>query len=214
MGESIVLDNDNILVQTYVPDYSQSINGINSNYTFAYKKSGNLGKFTAYSSCIIDNETYKGGSISYKSSNSKIISVDKSGYVYTKGIGTAYVTVTAAAITQDGIVIAPAATKKVKVTSKLQGVSFTINNYTKKKLQVKITKKNTNADGYEIQIAKNSKFTSGKKTYKIKSSSSSKTISSLKKGTKYYSRVRAYKVIDKKTYYSSWTTVKGRITVR
>ena len=67
------------------------------------------------------------------------------------------------------------------------------------------------ADGYQIfrSVKKNSGFgtkpifTTTKQTYK--------NTKSLKKGTRYYYKVRAYKVIDGKTYYSDWSNKAYRI---
>lgn len=69
-----------------------------------------------------------------------------------------------------------------------------------------IWKKNSQAGGYQIQYAKNSKFTVGKKSVNVaKKSTVSKAILSLKKGTRYYVRIRAYKKIDGKKCYGSWS---------
>ena len=67
------------------------------------------------------------------------------------------------------------------------------------------------ADGYQIyrSVKKNSGFgtkpifTTAKQTYK--------NTKSLKKGTRYYYKVRAYKVVDGKTYYSDWSNKAYRI---
>ncbi len=63
--------------------------------------------------------------------------------------------------------------------------------------------------GYQVQIATNSTFTKGKKTYKITNSSTlKKTISGLKAGKKYYVRVRAYKTYGN-TAYGSWSNIRS-----
>ena len=63
--------------------------------------------------------------------------------------------------------------------------------------------------GYQVQIATNSTFTKGKKTYKITNSSTlKKTISGLKAGKKYYVRVRAYKTYGN-TAYGDWSNVRS-----
>lgn len=214
VGSTAAYENneEGFAVIKYVP--ISTIGNVKSSYTIAYKKSGNVGKLYPY--WVDGADLYKISSkVSFKSSNTKIIYTSATGYLYTKGIGTAYITISAPSYyDSEGMCVAKAITKKVKVTSKLQGVSFTVNNYKRRKLQVKIKKRNKNASGYQIQIAKNKKFTSGRKTYKIKSTSSSKTISKLRKKSKYYTRVRSYKIIGKKTYYSNWVVAKGRLTVR
>ena len=78
----------------------------------------------------------------------------------------------------------------------------------KKGLTVK-WKKVSVATGYEIQYALNSKFTKSKKTVKItKAATVSKKITKLKAKKKYYIRIRAYKVVSGKTYYSAWCKTK------
>ncbi|MDE6624868.1 MAG: fibronectin type III domain-containing protein [Lachnospiraceae bacterium] len=70
-------------------------------------------------------------------------------------------------------------------------------------------KKDSQADGYQIQYAENSKFTTGKKSVTItKRLTGSKAISHLRKGRKYYVRIRAYKKIDGKKCYGSWSKTK------
>lgn len=70
-------------------------------------------------------------------------------------------------------------------------------------------KKDSQADGYQIQYAENSKFTKGKKSVTVtKRLTGSKTVSKLTKGRKYYVRVRAYKKIDGKKCYGSWSKTR------
>ena len=67
------------------------------------------------------------------------------------------------------------------------------------------------ATGYEVQYSTSKKFTSKTtKTVKIKSSKTKKTtIKKLTKGKKYYVRIRAYKTVNKKPVYGSWSSVKS-----
>ena len=63
--------------------------------------------------------------------------------------------------------------------------------------------------GYQIDIAKDSKFTKGKVTQKISGPSSvSTTVTGLTGGSTYYARIRTYKVVNGITYYSPWSAVK------
>ena len=82
----------------------------------------------------------------------------------------------------------------------------------KKSLTVKISKKTTQVSGYQIQYSTNSKFTwSGKVT--TKSANTTKcTIKGLGAKKTYYVRVRTYKKVGGKTYYSGWSTVKYKKT--
>ncbi|MCR5339578.1 MAG: fibronectin type III domain-containing protein [Lachnospiraceae bacterium] len=76
------------------------------------------------------------------------------------------------------------------------------------KKKAKITwKKVKDADGYQIQYAQNKKFAKNTKTKKT--AKTSLTIKSLKKGKKYYFRLRTYvKGKDGKLVYGKWSKVK------
>ncbi len=63
------------------------------------------------------------------------------------------------------------------------------------------------ADGYQIAYSTSKKFTS-KTTKKVKTTKTKKVISSLKKNKTYYVKVRAYKLVDGKKVYGSWSTIK------
>lgn len=80
-----------------------------------------------------------------------------------------------------------------------------VKNVKTKKAQVTI-KKASSVTGYQIQYSTSSKYKSGNKSVKTKKTSY--TIKNLKKGKKYYVRVRSYKTVDGKTYYSSWSGSK------
>ena len=85
-------------------------------------------------------------------------------------------------------------------------VSSVSRNKNKKTATVKLSKV-TDADGYEIQYSTSKKFTSGT-TKKVSITSTKKKIKSLKKKKTYYVRVRAYKVVDGKKVYGSWSSAK------
>ena len=70
-------------------------------------------------------------------------------------------------------------------------------------------KKKSSITGYQIQYSTNSKFKKGNKSIKIKSAKTvSKKITKLKVAKKYYVRIRTYKIVNKKTYYSNWSKKK------
>ena len=74
--------------------------------------------------------------------------------------------------------------------------------------------KTASVTGYQIQYSTNAKFAkAATKTVKGASKSSLK-VSKLKGGTKYYVRVRTYKTIGGKNYFSAWSGAKAVKTKR
>ena len=70
-------------------------------------------------------------------------------------------------------------------------------------------KKNIQATGYQIQYAADSRFIKERKTVTVgKQSAIRYKISGLKNKKTYYVRIRSYKRVGKKVFYSSWSTVK------
>lgn len=97
------------------------------------------------------------------------------------------------------VVNAPAA---VKLT--------TVKNVKGKKLQIAWVK-NAKAAGYEVQYAASSKF-KGAKSVVINSAKTTKaSVKKLKKGKKYFVRVRAYVTADSGKKYSKWSNVKKAV---
>ena len=104
-------------------------------------------------------------------------------------------------------------TPKVKVTAPKKVTISKVSNKSSRKLKV-VWKKIKSVSGYQVQIATNKKFTSGKKTYTVKkASTTSKTITGLKKKKTYYVRVRAYKTSGSKKVYGKYSAVK-KITIK
>lgn len=80
----------------------------------------------------------------------------------------------------------------------------------KRRLIVKWTKGSGDTAGYQLQLSRSKKFKK-KKTYNIKGIiKSSKKIKKLKKGKKYYVRVRAYRFFQGIKVYSKWSKVKKK----
>ena len=77
-----------------------------------------------------------------------------------------------------------------------------------KNLVVKYSKV-SGAKGYQITYATNSKFTKSKKV--VNTTKRTKTIKKLKKGKTYTVRMRTYKTVSKKTYYSTWSAAKKTV---
>ena len=143
-------------------------------------------------------------------SNSKSVTVSKSGKVTIKAkfIGKATITITAPetknykkTTKKITITVNPTKTALSSVTSPSAG-----------KMTVK-WKKNAVGTGYQIQYSTSSKFTNPKYTTVNKNTTLSKTIGSLTKGKKYYVRIRTYKTVSGKKYYSAWSAAKS-VTVK
>ncbi len=74
------------------------------------------------------------------------------------------------------------------------------------------TKKTAQVTGYQIQYSTKSDFTDAK-TSRIKSNETvKKTVKNLTANKKYYVRIRTYKTVDGKNYYSSWSAKKSVTT--
>ena len=78
---------------------------------------------------------------------------------------------------------------------------------------LKWTKQTAQVDGFSLQYSLSKSFSSGVKTVKISGASSvSKTVSGLSANKTYYFRLRAYKKVNDKTYYSDYSSVKSAKT--
>ena len=121
-------------------------------------------------------------------------------YKNNKAVGVATVTVTG----KGGYT----GTKKVTFNILPRSVAISKLTAGKQLLTVKWGKR-AEATGYELQYALKSSF-AGAKTVKIKKNATvSATIKKLKTGKTYYVRLRSYKTVGKKTYYSAWSKGKG-----
>lgn len=110
---------------------------------------------------------------------------------------------------------------KGKYAGVIAGVKFTIKPKTvtvksvkkasSRKLNVVWASHKTQTTGFQVRYATTKKFKSG--TYKTvtltSKSATSKALTKLKAGKTYYVKVRAYKTVDGKKIYSSWSKVKS-----
>ncbi len=102
------------------------------------------------------------------------------------------------------------------VTVKVNPKATTLSSVTaaSKGFTVKWKKQATQTTGYQIQYSTSSTFKSGNKTVLItKNSTLSKKITGLKAKKKYYVRIRTYKTVSGKKYYSTWS-VKKTVTTK
>ena len=159
----------------------------------------------AYSKYVMVKASAK-GKITYTSSNKKVATVNKkSGFVTAKKPGKVQIKVTAAAtanykkgtgtITLIVVPATPTVKKAAAYKTKAIKVSY---------------KKVSGASGYQITYATNKAFKNAKSTY-VSSKKSSAVIKNLKKGKKYYVKVRAYKKINGKKFYSIYS---GKTSVK
>ena len=79
----------------------------------------------------------------------------------------------------------------------------------KKKQLTVYWKKDKTVSGYQIQIATNKKMSKGKKTIAVSKKKTSYTVKKLKSKRTYYVRIRSYKKVKGKIYYSKWSQIKA-----
>lgn len=110
---------------------------------------------------------------------------------------------------------APTATPAPTVTPSEDKVSVakpaikSVKNVKGKKAKVTLKKKITGANGYEIRYSLKKTMKSAKKVTIKKANTLTATISKLKKAKTYYVQARAYKTVNGKKYYSSWSGKKN-----
>lgn len=103
-------------------------------------------------------------------------------------------------------------TGSISKTFKIVPKSTSITKVTKgkKSFQVSWKKVSSQASGYQIQYAADSKFKKSKKTVTVSSyKTTSKTVTKLSSKKTYYVKVRTYKKVGSTTYYSDWSRYKS-----
>ncbi len=107
---------------------------------------------------------------------------------------------------------APSQTTKPKTTAKKtvsKPKKVKISKLKTSKKAVTISWKKVSSSGYQIQYGTNKKFKKAKTVTVKKGKTTSKKISKLKKGEKYYFRIRAYKTQNGKKVYGAWSSAKN-----
>ena len=140
---------------------------------------------------------------SWKSSNTKVLTIDKNGRITVKGYGTTKLTVKAF----DNKTYSRKLTIKVP-KARIIGVKAT-----GRALSISWKKGLSNVNGYLIRISTDKNFKSGVKTYTV--SGKDKTaykIGSLKSNKKYYVKIRMRAGTGKSVIYGSWSSILSSTT--
>ena len=98
--------------------------------------------------------------------------------------------------------------KKLSFSILPQGTSIESLSASSAGFTAKWKKKTNQITGYQLQYSTSNSFKSVKTITIKKNSDTSRTVSNLKGRTKYYVRVRTYKKVGNKNYYSSWSSAK------
>ena len=167
-------------------------------YSSSYKKT--LGDKSFYLYAENDGD----GALHFKSSNTKVATISKTGGKVTiKGVGKTTITITA--LETDSFL---KTTRKVTITVRPKKPGFSgVKNGKGKKAKVS-WKTVKGVTGYQIQYGTKKNF-KGAKTVTVKGAKkTSCTISKLQKKKKYYMRLRTYQTVSKVKYSSKWTGYK------
>ena len=136
--------------------------------------------------------------------STKVTYTDKKGNTN----GSKYVYKVVAYRNVNNVKVASTKSKSVAIYRVARPAITSLKNSSSKKMTVKWGK-NAKATGYEIQYCLKSSFASGRKTVTIsKNSTIATTIKNLLKGKIYYVRVRAFKTVSGKKYYSAWSVTR------
>lgn len=79
-------------------------------------------------------------------------------------------------------------------------------------LEIRWSKKESQVSGYKIEYSTSSSFKSSSSVTVKCAENTKKIITDLKSSTNYYVRIRTYKTVNSKTYYSDWSPVLGAKT--
>lgn len=125
-------------------------------------------------------------------------------YKNNKKIGAASVTITGKGDYAGAVTVSFKIVPKGTTLSKLTAGS--------KQIGVSWKKQAKNVTGYQIEYSLKKSFANGKKLTVKKAGTTSATIKKLKGNKTYYVRVRTYKTVKGKKYYSAWSKAKKVVT--
>lgn len=128
-------------------------------------------------------------------------------YSNNKKVGTATITVTGIGNYYGNI------KKTFKINPK--GTSIKSISSRSKGFYLKWNKQATQTSGYQIKYSTDKNFGKNNKTIDVSSNkTTSKTVKKLSKSKKYYVKVRTYKIVNGKAYFSAWSSAKSIKTKR
>ncbi|MGN0395296.1 MAG: DUF6273 domain-containing protein, partial [Coprococcus sp.] len=145
------------------------------------------------------------GKLTYKSSNTKVASIDTNGKVTIKGCGKTKITIIASKTEEYD-----AASKTITITVNPKKEKITSIKSTRAKTLTVKWKKDTKATGYRIQYSTDKKFKKNVKNVWVKKNTiTSKTITRLRAGKKYYVRVAAVHKTGNQKFIGANSAVKS-----
>lgn len=146
----------------------------------------------------------KGASVSVKSANKKVVSIDKKKRAVICGTGKTEITVTASLNGKKTTVL------KIPVSITPIRQSAPALKSSKSRQMTVSWKKDTRATGYQIMYSTDKKFRKNVKTVNIKKYKTTRcTVKKLARNKRYYMRVRSYKKVSGGKLYGSWSSTKN-----
>lgn len=146
----------------------------------------------------------KGASVSVKSANKKVISINKKKRAVICGTGKTEITVTASLKGKKTTVL------KIPVSITPIRQSVLALKSSKSRQMTVSWKKDTRATGYQIMYSTDKKFRKNVKTVNIKKYKTIHcTVKKLARNKRYYVRVRSYKKVSGGKLYGSWSSTKN-----
>lgn len=146
----------------------------------------------------------KGASVSVKSANKKVVSIDKKKRAVICGTGKTEITVTASLKGKKTTVL------KIPVSITPIRQSVLALKSSKSRQMIVSWKKDTRATGYQIMYSTDKKFRKNVKTVNIKKYKTTHcTVKKLARNKRYYVRVRSYKKVSGGKLYGSWSSTKN-----
>lgn len=147
------------------------------------------------------------GKITYKSSDSKTVKISGDKFIALKP-GKVVITIS----TEQGANYNAASDKKITITVRPLNTGK-VTSKSSAKGQIKISwKAAKSVSGYQVQYSRSATMKNAKSAT-VKSNTRSMTLRKLSSKKKYYIRIRTYKVVNGKKYYSKWSTV-DKVTSR